>query len=173
MSEKTQAQLLKEKLFYKKKNVFEERSDEEIELAYAYAEGYKQYLDAAKTEREAVTAAIKLAEAKGYVPYTLGGELKAGGKYYLNNRGKSLFLIKMGTESPECGLRINDQMEVIDKRGAVIPGLYAGWHTAGGANGAFNIAGRPFNGIYGDLGQSFVGGFMAANALVKKLNEEA
>ena len=107
MSEKTQAQLLKEKLFYKKKNVFEERDDAAIEHAYAYAEGYKKYLDAAKTEREAVNAAIALAEAAGFAPYTLGGELKAGGKYYLNNRGKSLFLIKMGTESPECGVRIN------------------------------------------------------------------
>lgn len=86
--------------------------------------------------------------------------------YYGAKIGGHIFATK-------CGLRINDQMEVIDKRGAVIPGLYAGWHTAGGANGAFNIAGRPFNGIYGDLGQSFVGGFMAANALVKKLNEEA
>lgn len=68
----------------------------------------------------------------------------------------------------KCGLRINKNMEVVDKQGAAIPGLYAGWHTAGGANGEFNIAGRPFNGLYGDLGQSFVGGFMAANTVINK-----
>lgn len=83
--------------------------------------------------------------------------------YYGAKIGGHIFATK-------CGLRINSQMQVIDTKGAVIPGLYAGWHTAGGANGEFNIAGRPFNGIYGDLGQSFVGGFMAAEALVKELN---
>lgn len=82
--------------------------------------------------------------------------------YYGAKIGGHIFATK-------CGLRINSQMQVIDTQGAVIPGLYAGWHTAGGANGAFNIAGRPFNGLYGDLGQSFVGGFMAAEALVKTL----
>jgi len=86
--------------------------------------------------------------------------------YYGAKIGAHIFTTK-------CGLRINSQMQVIDKKGAVIPGLYAGWHTAGGANGEFNIAGRPWQGLYGDLGQSYVGGFMAANALVKKLNEEA
>lgn len=82
--------------------------------------------------------------------------------YYGAKIGGHIFATK-------CGLRINSQMQVIDTTGAVIPGLYAGWHTAGGANGEFNIAGRPFNGIYGDLGQSFVGGFMAADALKKTL----
>ena len=81
--------------------------------------------------------------------------------YYGAKIGGHIFATK-------CGLRINKDMEVIDTKGAVIPGLYAGWHTAGGANGEFNLAGRPFNGLYGDLGQSFVGGFMAANALISK-----
>lgn len=84
--------------------------------------------------------------------------------YYGAKIGAHIFTTK-------CGLRINSQMQVVDKQGAVIPGLYAGWHTAGGANGEFNIGGRPWAGIYGDLGQSYVGGFMAANALVKNLKK--
>ena len=35
----------------------------------------------------------------------------------------------------KAGLLINDQMQVIGCDGRVIPGLYAGWHTAGGACG--------------------------------------
>lgn len=81
--------------------------------------------------------------------------------YYGAKVGGHIFTTK-------CGLRINKNMEVIDKQGAAIPGLYAGWHTAGGANGEFNIAGRPFNGLFGDLGQSFLGGFMAANTVINK-----
>ncbi len=35
----------------------------------------------------------------------------------------------------KAGLLINDQMQVVGTNGLVIPGLYAGWHTAGGACG--------------------------------------
>ena len=66
----------------------------------------------------------------------------------------------------KCGLRVNRNMQVVDTAGAVIEGLYAGWHTAGGAVGECNISARPDGGIYGDVGQSFVGGFMAADALI-------
>ena len=72
--------------------------------------------------------------------------------YYGAKIGGNLFATK-------CGLRINPQMQVIDVEGAVIEGLYAGWHTAGGSNGENNIAGKPFNGLFGDVGLSFVGGW--------------
>lgn len=75
--------------------------------------------------------------------------------YYGAKLGGNLFATK-------CGLRINPKMQVIDTEGAVIPGLYAGWHTAGGSNGENNLAGKPFNGLYGDVGLSFLGGYMAA-----------
>ncbi len=80
--------------------------------------------------------------------------------YYGAKIGGNLFATK-------CGLRVNKHMQVIDTEGAVIDGLYAGWHTAGGSNGENNIAGKPFNGIYGDVGLSFVGGYMAAGAIIE------
>ena len=82
--------------------------------------------------------------------------------YYGAKIGGHIFTTK-------CGVRINKDVQAIDTEGAVIPGLYAGWHTAGGANGENNVSGRPFGGIYGDVGQSFVGGFMAAEALLATL----
>ena len=42
-------------------------SEEEIRKAEEYAEGYKRFLDAGKTEREAVSASIAMAEEKGFV----------------------------------------------------------------------------------------------------------
>ena len=69
----------------------------------------------------------------------------------------------------KCGLRINPKMQVIDTEGAVIPGLYAGWHTAGGSNGENNLAGKPFNGLYGDVGLSFLGGYMAAGSIIGEI----
>ncbi|MEG1317236.1 MAG: aminopeptidase, partial [Oscillospiraceae bacterium] len=54
------------------------------------------YLNGAKTEREAVAAAIKLAEAQGFVPYVTGAEQKPGSKFYFSNRGKALMLAVIG-----------------------------------------------------------------------------
>jgi len=98
---------LKETLCYKNENAFNKISDEELDRSAAYAEAYKMYLDLAKTEREAVTYSISLAESAGFVEYKLGDSIVPGGKYYLNNRGKALFLFKCGTDSPEKGIYIS------------------------------------------------------------------
>lgn len=79
--------------------------------------------------------------------------------YYGSKIGANLFTTK-------CGLRITPRMEVVNTEGNVIPGLYAGWHTAGGSNGEGVICGHPFGGPFGDIGQSFLGGYMAAGAIV-------
>ncbi len=97
---------LKEKLEYKNKNVFDIISDDELERSFAYAECYKMFLDNTKTEREAVKYSIAMAEKKGYTEYKFGDELKVGGKYYYNNRGKMLILFKVGEESLEKGAYI-------------------------------------------------------------------
>ena len=72
-----------------------------------YAEEYKSFLDAAKTERESVTEAIKLASARGFKEYLLGDKISAGDKLYYNNRGKNLYLFSIGTEPLENGIRIS------------------------------------------------------------------
>ncbi|MBQ3483710.1 MAG: aminopeptidase [Clostridia bacterium] len=95
-----------EKLFYKKKTVYESASKQALDAAHDYARGYAAFLDAAKTEREAVKEGIRLATAAGFVPYTLGERVQRGGKYYYNNRGKSLILFTVGSEPIECGIRI-------------------------------------------------------------------
>lgn len=96
---------LKEKLFYSKKNVFENASDD-AEAAYEYAKNYMHFLDAAKTERESVIESIKIAEAAGFKSYELGDKINVGDKLYYNNRGKNLFLFTVGSEPLENGIRI-------------------------------------------------------------------
>ncbi|MBQ4193432.1 MAG: FAD-dependent oxidoreductase, partial [Clostridia bacterium] len=106
MSEKTRGQTLKEELFYKKKSAFEVKTPEELQQAKDYAVGYSAWLDKSKTEREAVEAGIELLEAAGYKPYSVGDPIKAGDRLYLNNRGKSLFAMHVGTDPIENGVRI-------------------------------------------------------------------
>lgn len=61
----------------------------------------------------------------------------------------------------KAGLLINTNMQVIDVRGRVIPGLYAGWHTAGGACGENSYIGQPILGsLMGDVGLAFCGGYL-------------
>ena len=98
---------LKDKLFFQKENGCIVLSDEELGKADAFAEGYKAFLDAGKTERECVTEAVRLAEGKGYVPFEAGKKYGPGDKVYLNNRGKSLILCQVGSEPLEKGLNIS------------------------------------------------------------------
>ncbi|MBP3395555.1 MAG: aminopeptidase [Clostridia bacterium] len=100
------AKELSEKLFYRKKSVYAAAGEEVVQDAYEYAKGYAQYLDAAKTEREAVAESIRLAEAKGFSAYKMGDPMVKGGKYYYNNRDKNLFLFTIGSDPVENGIRI-------------------------------------------------------------------
>ena len=106
MCDKNISTELEERLGYKKTNFYEKSDEATIKAAYDYAPGYMKYLNDAKTEREAVTVSIAMAEAEGYVPYTFGMELKVGGKYYYNNRGRNLYLFRVGSEPINNGIRI-------------------------------------------------------------------
>ncbi|MBR3289439.1 MAG: aminopeptidase [Clostridia bacterium] len=61
-----------------------------------YAEGYKAFLGAVKTEREAVKWAEALAQQNGFVPLEPGKALKAGDKVYKINRCKAIILATIG-----------------------------------------------------------------------------
>ncbi len=98
---------LREKLLYKKESVFKTSDEAKKHAMFEYAEGYKAFLDAAKTEREAVACTIKDAETNGYIEYRLGDEITPGVGYYYNNRNKNIFLFRVGSANlVENGIRI-------------------------------------------------------------------
>lgn len=97
---------LKEKLFYEKKNGLLRVDGDTLDKIQEYCEGYKVYLDKAKTEREAVAAAVALAEEKGFEPFVIGKEYNAGDKVYFNNRGKTVAFAVIGKQSSEKGINI-------------------------------------------------------------------
>lgn len=89
----------REKLFYEQKNGYDIIGTEERVVLEEYCEEYKTFLDKAKTEREAVSEAIRLAEAAGFVQLTPETELAPGSKVYRSNRGKALMLAVIGSKS--------------------------------------------------------------------------
>ena len=63
---------LSEQLLFKAKNAYDDGAEGTAQKARDYAEGYKAFLDAAKTEREAVKRGIEMAEAEGFRPFRFG-----------------------------------------------------------------------------------------------------
>ena len=71
-----------------------------------FCEGYKDFLDNAKTERESVNRTIALAKKKGFKDLNEVKKLKAGDKVYYNNRGKSIQLFVIGKKPLAEGINI-------------------------------------------------------------------
>ncbi len=94
-------------LTYKRQNIYAIADEAERKRIAEYCEGYKKFLDNGKTERETVDETVKMMEAAGYKPYTLGDKINKGDKLYLNNRGKALFILRAGTANvAKNGVRI-------------------------------------------------------------------
>lgn len=74
--------------------------------AFAFCEGYKKFLDAAKTEREAVNEAVKRLQAAGYRELDAAFACKPGDKVYYNNRGKALLAATIGKKSLDAGAHL-------------------------------------------------------------------
>ena len=83
-------------LFYEQKNGYDLIGTEERKTLEDYCLGYMAFLNASRTEREAVNNAIAMAEERGFVAYEPGMELRPGMKLYRNNRGKALMLAVIG-----------------------------------------------------------------------------
>ena len=94
---------LRENLFYEQKNGYDRIGTEERIALEAYCREYMDFLNEARTEREAVRYAIEKAEYNGFKAYVPGMALKAGDRIYRSNRGKALMLAVIGTESLERG----------------------------------------------------------------------
>ncbi len=105
--EKSQAKLLQENLFNNKKHGVDFMSDAELEKCDDFCEGYKEFLQNNKTEREVTSWADKVAQENGFVPFDeFGGELEAGARVYRNNREKSIILCVKGKRPINEGVRI-------------------------------------------------------------------
>ena len=106
MAEESRAKQLKKELGYEPKLTTKTMSEEDVRRADAYCEGYKTFMNTAKTEREAVCEAIKMAEKAGFVPFDRTAPLKVGDRVYVNNRNKALLLAVIGSRPITDGVSI-------------------------------------------------------------------
>ena len=104
--ELTRGEQLRRALVYERKNGWDRLDAEEGAALEAYCTGYKQFLDAGKTERECVDRAIAQAEAAGFRAYVRGMELTPGDRIYQVSRDKAIMLAVMGRKGLEHGVNI-------------------------------------------------------------------
>ena len=97
---------LKNSLLAAPKNGYARLSAREREEMEAHARGYAAFIDACKTEREAVAWSVKLLKKHGFVELEPGMELKPGDKVYRNVHNKALMAAVIGSESMNTGARI-------------------------------------------------------------------
>ena len=97
---------LKEQLLVSNKNGYTKLTPEQREEMNAYCKRYAAFMDACKTEREATAWTVEVVEKHGFKAITPGMELKPGDKVYKNNRGKSILLAVIGSESLNEGANI-------------------------------------------------------------------
>ena len=97
------SEITREELLYSQKNGYALIDEDEKQKIFEYCEGYKAFLDTARTERLAVREGISIAEKAGFVRYERGMDLSPGTKVYSSVRGKALLLAVIGEESLENG----------------------------------------------------------------------
>lgn len=89
---------MKKDILFERKNAWGNYKAKEVSTVHKYADGYSAYLDTSKTERESVVNMITLAKKKGFTE-------KGKKKFYMENRGKNLALVDMGTANPVKGIK--------------------------------------------------------------------
>lgn len=97
---------LYESLCYERKNVYLEMTDAQRSEMMDMCDGYREFLDKGKTERECVKEAVEMAKAAGYVDLDTIDSLKPGDKVYKLNRNKNIIMAVIGTEDIRNGINI-------------------------------------------------------------------
>ena len=88
---------------YKNKNGW---ADADHSAVFDFAEGYKEFLNSGKSEREIIAEAIRIAKNEGFTDLYSKDELAPGDKVYAVNREKGLMLAVMGREPLRKGFNL-------------------------------------------------------------------
>ncbi len=100
---KEQLEQLRERLMVAPRLVWDQVDEAERQAIMTYAEGYKNFLNAAKTERQAVREIQRRARQAGFVDLAAD---ESGPRCYYNYKGKTIALMVQGKRPLPEGLRV-------------------------------------------------------------------
>ena len=104
--EKSESELLKEKLFDTKQVGWKNVDNNKKEEIFKFADEYIYYLNKCKTEREAVNFTTDILFKNGFKKIEDCENLKPGDRIFYSNRGKSMYIAVIGEEDIKNGLNI-------------------------------------------------------------------
>lgn len=97
---------MKEELFNKRENGWENISEENKKNIFKFSDEYIYFLNNAKTEREAVTFIVDVLNKNGFKNIEEVDTITVGDKLYFNNRGKTVYASVIGEEELSKGINI-------------------------------------------------------------------
>ena len=97
---------LEKKLLDEKKSGWFNTDDEKFGKIFDFCNGYMEFLNRSKTEREFAANARQVAEENGFVDINKVEHLNPGDKVYFVNREKSVYMAIIGKQKLENGLHI-------------------------------------------------------------------
>ena len=106
MSKDSAVEKKKEELFYSPAHVAKVVEDDEIQRADAFCDGYIEFLNIAKTEREVTDYMLSAAQKAGYTEFDKSKKYKPGDKVYRVNRDKAIMLCVFGKKDIKDGVKI-------------------------------------------------------------------
>ena len=104
--EKTEGEVLKEKLFNKRENIWNSSNEEEYREIYKFADEYMYYLNQGKTEKEIIHFSKEILLKNDFKELSTVETLNPGDRIFWVNRNRNLFAAVIGKESMEKGLNI-------------------------------------------------------------------
>ena len=107
MEQSNEIKKLKENLFCQRKHGGNVLSSDEISECYNFAEGYKDYLNKAKTERENVSFVLKMAIENGFKEFDKNKKYVPGDKVYCINRNCNIALAVIGKQGSKNGVKLS------------------------------------------------------------------
>ena len=97
---------LEKKLLDEKESGWLDTDDEKFGKIFDFCNGYIEFLNRSKTEREFAANAKQLAEENGFVDINKVEQLNPGDRVYFVNREKSVYMAVIGKQKLEDGLHI-------------------------------------------------------------------
>ena len=89
-----------------KDNLWKKYTEKQKSQVFKFSDGYKKYIDAAKTEREFVEITIERLEKIGFINIDKKKSIKKGDKIYFNNREKNIIGMIIGEEEISKGINM-------------------------------------------------------------------
>ena len=89
-----------------KDNLWKKYTEKQKSQVFKFSDGYKKYIDAAKTEREFVEITIEKLEKNGFTNIDKKKSIKKGDKICFNNREKNIIGMIIGEEEISKGINM-------------------------------------------------------------------